>query len=304
MRNGILLLDKPVGPSSHTVLGVVKRWAGTRKVGHLGTLDPMASGLLPAIVGRATLLARFLEIEPKRYTATILFGVDTTTADAEGTVIQSTDPGSTPPADWNEIVLKHTGLLQLEVPLFAAVKVKGRPLYEYGRSGEDVELPVKSMQVDILKSDVSQWPRVELDITCGTGTYIRALASSMGSNAGVGAHVVRLRRHTVGRWNVAQAVTPDSLDDEQRRAEAFIEIDQALHCTSLPLEHDEVERVMAGRAPGRIRVAKDLKLGAGERFAFTDEDGRLLAVARSSHDWTASQTPPAFEFERVVARPS
>lgn len=304
MKSGILLIDKPSGPSSHAVLGAVKRWAGTRKVGHMGTLDPLASGLLPAIIGRATLLAQFLEIEPKRYRATLRFGICTATADAEGDVISSEDPGDAPPAHWDEIVRNHTGALNLKVPLFAAVKVNGRPLYEYGRKGETVECPQKSMHVNSLAADVDGWPWVKLDVVCGTGTYIRSLATSMGAAAGVGAHVVSLRRLSVGRWNVEQAVRPELLSEKNPCDRAFIEIDRALPFTALALEREEVERVTVGRAPSRIRPASDLTLHVGERFAFIDEGGRLLAVARSLDEWSSSPVPPSFDFERVVVSPS
>lgn len=304
MKSGILLIDKPSGPSSHAVLGSVKRWAGTRKVGHLGTLDPLASGLLPAILGRATMLARFLEIEPKRYRATLRFGISTATADAEGAVQKCEDPGDAPPAHWDEIVKDHTGLLNLEVPLYAAVKVNGRPLYEYGRKGEEVKCPRKTMQILSLESDVEGWPWVTLDVLCGSGTYIRSMATSMGAAAGVGAHVVSLRRLSVGSWHVDRAVSPEKLSDEDACERAFIEIDRALPFTTLEVERGEVERVTVGCAPNRVRPVSDLKLHVGERFAFTDEDGRLLAVARSRDDWSSSSEPPSFEFERVVVRPS
>ncbi|MCP4248650.1 MAG: tRNA pseudouridine(55) synthase TruB, partial [bacterium] len=158
MTDGMLLLDKPSGPSSNGVLNRVRRWADTRKVGHAGTLDPLASGLLPVLIGRATRLAPFLPLEPKQYRTTLRFGVDTNSGDAEGQVTRHTDPGSVAPSDWPEILAALTGDLTLPVPEFAAVKVRGRRLYKYARAGVPAAPPERIMQIHAVAGDASGWP--------------------------------------------------------------------------------------------------------------------------------------------------
>jgi len=300
MTDGILLLDKPSGPTSNRVLNTVRRWAGTRKVGHLGTLDPLATGLLPTLVGRATRLAPFLPSEPKVYTARLRFGVTTDTADAQGKVITEADSGSAAPANWNEIVAAHRGELELPVPAYAAVKVKGRPLYKYARAKQDVELPVRSVRVSALEADVSAWPVVSIRVECSTGTYIRALAESLGRACGCGAHVVELRRTRIADWDVGAAVAPDALQAGVVPAPGWIPLDQALTLKALSLPEAQVGRIGVGRPPECVETREDLALHPGERFVFTDREGHLLAVATSRSDWSGTATPPEFDFERVL----
>jgi tRNA pseudouridine55 synthase len=300
VTDGILLLDKPSGPSSNGVLNRVRRWADSRKVGHAGTLDPLASGLLPVLIGRATRLAPFLPLEPKQYRTTLRFGVDTDSGDAEGQVTRHTDPGSAAPPDWPELLATLKGEVTLPVPDFAAVKVRGRRLYKYARAGVPVTAPERSMAIRSITGDASGWPWVKLDVVCGTGTYIRSLATRLGQATGVGAHVVSLRRLRVGHWHVAEALPAGDLGTTVLPSAAFIPIDSALSLSSLALEDEQASRVVVGRPPERVCAAPAVRLVAGQRFTFKDSRGRLLAVARSQSDWSDSVSPPEFEFERVL----
>jgi len=298
--DGILLLDKPAGASSHRVLNHVRRWAGTRKVGHTGTLDPLATGLLPALIGRATRLAPFLPSEPKEYVAEVLFGVSTDTADADGRVMAETHPGARPPATWDAILAALVGTIRLPVPQYAAVKVAGRPLYRYARAGQEVELPVRPMTIFALAADASMWPTVSLCLSTNRGTYVRAIAVAMGEAAGCGAHVASLRRTRIADWSVDSAVSPERLLDEAGVPGAFIELDRALSLPILTVSGRQADYVTVGRTPEEIQACSASALDAGERFQFVDEFGRLLAVARSREAWTGRTMPPRFDFERVV----
>jgi tRNA pseudouridine55 synthase len=300
MKDGILLLDKPSGPSSNGVLNRVRRWADTRKVGHSGTLDPLASGLLPVLIGRATRLAPFLPLEPKQYRATLRFGIDTKSGDAEGQVIRHTDPGAAPPSQWPDMLAAFLGDLTLPVPEFAAVKVRGRRLYKYARAGIPVTPPERTVKIQSITGDASGWPWVELDVVCGTGTYIRSLAIRLGQVTGVGAHVVSLRRLRVGQWHVDEALHAGDLGSDTMPPTAFIPIDSALSLSSLALEDEQASRVVVGRAPERVCPAPEVTLVAGQRFTFKDSQGRLLAVAKSQSNWSDSEAPPEFDFERVL----
>jgi len=298
--DGILLLDKPQGATSNRVLGAVRRWAQTRKVGHTGTLDPLATGLLPALIGRATRLAPFLPSEPKEYVATILFGVTTDTADADGRVTATKSPGTGPPEDWEKICRSFVGVIRLPVPLYAAVKVAGRPLYRYARAGQKVDTPVREMTFFTLSTDTSAWPSVSVRMTTSRGTYVRALALALGQACGCGAHVTSLRRTRIADWSVEHAVTPEQLLPGLTESEAFIELDSALRLTTITLSSDQSDWVAVGRAPQTIRECSEPNLVAGERFIFADQEGHLLAVARTKEDWSKATTPPPFDFERVV----
>jgi tRNA pseudouridine55 synthase len=300
MTDGILLLDKPSGPTSHRVLGCVRRWAGTRRAGHTGTLDPLATGLLPVLIGRATMLAPFLPAEPKHYQAVARFGVRTDTGDADGRVVASTDAGHTAPVEWPALQRAHTGALKLPIPLYAAVKVQGRPLYQYARRNQPVEVPQKTMHVLSLRCDVSGWPWVRLELVCGAGTYVRAVAEALGRATGLGAHVLSLRRTAIADWSVTEAVKPEQLEPGMRPERAFIPIDAALSLPVLELDEDDARRVGVGREPQRVRTTNQTFLRSGERFTFADSAGHLLAVARTRTAWGNSVQPPCFDWERVL----
>lgn len=298
--DGILLLDKPAGTSSNRILNHVRRWACTRKVGHTGTLDPLATGLLPALIGRATRLAQFLPSEPKEYVAEVLFGVTTDTADADGQTIATSPAGVRPPEAWNAICERLEGTVSLPVPKYAAVKVAGRPLYRYARAGQEVDLPMRDMTIYALSTDTARWPVVSLRLSTSGGTYVRAIAVALGEACGCGAHVTALRRTRIANWSVDDAVSPERLPDASELAGAFIELDRALSLTTLKLSPAQAEYVSMGRIPEEILDSSTSVLEAGERFQFTDTGGRLLAVARSRESWDGRTRPPLFDFERVV----
>jgi tRNA pseudouridine55 synthase len=208
---GLALVDKPAGMTSHDVVDVVRRAYGERSVGHLGTLDPFATGLLIVLVGRATRLANFVEAEPKVYEAVIRFGFETDTDDSTGTQTRVA------PAPDHSAVLRGiaqlTGTLEQVPPAYSAKQVAGRRAYAAARSGTPLDLAPVRVDVEDWAVRRVRGDRLEATITCRGGTYVRALARDLGRLAGSAAHLESLRRTHVGDFDVADAVTVERLRD-------------------------------------------------------------------------------------------
>lgn len=215
--DGVLLLDKPTGITSTAALARVKRLFDAEKAGHTGTLDPLASGLLPICLGHATRFAGMLLDAPKRYVATIRFGIATATYDAEGTVT-ATRPVAFDEGRLLEMIGRFTGP-QLQVPpAYSALKHRGRPHYEYARAGIDVPRPPRHVVIRAIR--LLEWnePDARIDIECSKGTYIRSLASRLGEELGCGAHLFALHRIGTGGFTIAQSVTLEALEALDRLA--------------------------------------------------------------------------------------
>ena len=209
--DGVLLLDKPAGLSSNTALQRAKRLYSAEKAGHSGTLDPLATGLLPLCFGEATKFAQFLLDATKRYTATVRFGVTTATGDAEGEVLEMR-PVTLARSDVEAVLPDFTGRLSQVPPAYSALKFEGRSHYEYARAGIDVPRPPRD--IEILEISLRAWtaPDAVLDVTCSKGTYIRVLAEDIGRALGCGAHLAGLRRTATGGFGIADAVTLERLE--------------------------------------------------------------------------------------------
>jgi len=212
---GLLLVDKPGGMTSHDVVQHVRRIYGERSIGHLGTLDPFATGLLVLLIGRATRLANFLDTEPKVYEATISFGTETDTDDLTGTLIRSADLPRE--SDVRSGVTKLTGRISQVPPAYSAKSVDGTRAYDAARRGQPLDLPaaevtVHSWEIRELKGDT-----LTAVITCSGGTYIRALARDLGRLVSSAAHLTSLRRTRVGEFDVRNAATLDALSAEPAR---------------------------------------------------------------------------------------
>lgn len=211
---GLLLVDKPAGWTSHDVVARARRILGTRKVGHAGTLDPMATGLLVLGVGRATRLLTYVTGHDKAYLATIRLGQATITDDAEGEITASADASGISDADITAGIAALTGEIMQRPSAVSAIKVDGKRSYARVRSGEDVELPARPVTVSAF--EVLQIRRegnvtdVDVTVKVSSGTYIRALARDLGESFGVGGHLTALRRTRVGSFDVSQAVVLDN----------------------------------------------------------------------------------------------
>ncbi|MQA01413.1 MAG: tRNA pseudouridine(55) synthase TruB [Streptosporangiales bacterium] len=216
---GLAIVDKPAGWTSHDVVAKMRRLAGTRKVGHAGTLDPMATGVLVVGIGRATRLLGRLALTDKVYEATIRLGASTTTDDAEGELVAQAAPAGVTDAAFADAVRTLTGTISQVPSAVSAVKVDGKRAYQRVRSGEQVELEAR--QVTVSRFDVSAVRRddpayldVDAVVECSTGTYVRALARDLGAALGVGGHLTALRRTRVGPFTLDVARTLEQLAEE------------------------------------------------------------------------------------------
>lgn len=204
--DAVLVVDKPVGPTSFTVVRQIRRAAGVRRVGHGGTLDPLASGVLPVCLGEATKLAPFLLGADKEYDVTIRLGVETDTDDAAGTVTATADASDITEAALRQALDRFRGPISQVPPAFAAIKRDGRPLYDYARAGEPIQVSPREVTIHALELLGFGGPDdVRLHVHCSKGTYVRALARDLGRTLEVGAHVTALRRTRSGPFSLADA---------------------------------------------------------------------------------------------------
>jgi tRNA pseudouridine55 synthase len=205
--SGVLVVDKPIGLTSHDVVQIIRRGTGIKRAGHTGTLDPRASGVLVILVGPAVRLSEYVSASDKRYQATVRLGSSTDTYDADGTFTSPTvSVDSIDEEHFNEILQTFTGTIEQVPPPYSAVKVKGRKAYEMARNGEEVDLEPRTIQVYSL--EILEWapPEVVIDVYCSSGTYVRSLAHDLGNQLGCGAHLIGLRRTKSGRFTLRDAV--------------------------------------------------------------------------------------------------
>ncbi len=251
--SGLLNINKPKGLTSHDVVARVRKLAGQRKVGHAGTLDPMATGVLLVCLGQATRLIEYLTAGPKRYRALIRFGTTTDTLDAEGKVIAKNDPSGLTEARLRQILPSFEGEIKQKPPLFSALKKGGKPLYKLARAGQSIE--VESRQVTIYSLNWKSWqpPDLELEVVCSAGTYIRSLARDLGEAAGPGAHLAALTRTASGSWSLTEAVSLDVLEQAATQGTSIWQNylyppDRVVsHLPSVTLDEETARRVRHGQ---------------------------------------------------------
>lgn len=213
MTAGFLIVDKPGGLTSNAVVGEVKKATGVKKIGHAGTLDPMATGALVLAIGNVTRLIRYVQDQPKEYVATALFGVSTDTLDADGAVL-SREPMDFAPNDLLELLPRFTGSIHQIPPMVSALKKDGRRLHELAREGTMVERearPIEVHELELISVGPGPYPEVEFRVVCGKGTYIRALADDLAAALGGHAHLTALRRTRIGSLKATNGVTVDDL---------------------------------------------------------------------------------------------
>lgn len=209
--DGVLLLDKPTGVTSNAALQIAKRLYRAEKAGHTGTLDPLASGLLPLCFGEATKFAQRLLDAPKGYVATIRFGMTTTTGDAEGEVLETRDVRITREA-LAQVLPRFLGEQEQIPPMYSALKFEGRAYYEHARAGREIERQPRRILIEAL--DLVDWraPDATVAVRCSKGTYVRVLAEDIGEALGCGAHLAGLRRTQTGGFSLTQAIGVDCLE--------------------------------------------------------------------------------------------
>ncbi|HEY5673248.1 MAG TPA: tRNA pseudouridine(55) synthase TruB [Malonomonas sp.] len=278
--HGILLIDKPAGLTSHDVVRQVRRICRTKKVGHAGTLDPLATGVLPVAVGDGTKILQFLLAEDKSYRATLRFGITTDTLDAEGQV-QQQRPVPVDVLDRLEPACElFRGYIEQIPPMYSALKKDGVPLYKLARNGQTVEREARQVRVDRLEIISQQLPDLTIEVDCSKGTYIRTLAADIGEELGCGAHLTALRRLRCGRFSIADCVTLDELSQRTADGIELIGLDQALcDYPAVQALGNAAVALTCGVPPAETQVSTEKELVAGELVRL-QIDGILAAVAR------------------------
>ncbi|ACX52752.1 tRNA pseudouridine synthase B [Ammonifex degensii KC4] len=281
---GVLNVLKPPGMTSHDVVDWLRRLTGEKKVGHAGTLDPDACGVMVLLIGKATRAAQFLVTEDKEYRAEAVFGVRTDTLDLSGRVLACQDASWLTPEAVAEVLPQFTGSIWQKPPMFSAVRYKGKRLHELARAGQEVEVPPRRVEVYSLQLLKGDWgkrhPRVWLHVHCGKGTYVRSLVADLGEALGTGACLGFLLRTRVGRFGIGEAYTLEELarlKEEGKLAKALIPLAEALgHLPAIEVGEEGAKRIknggflspahcLAGKWPSEgthVRV-----MGAGELLA-------------------------------------
>ena len=275
--HGLLNVDKPPGITSAGVLRVLRRRLGQRKLGHVGTLDPFATGILPVLLGRATRLAPFLLGEEKVYRTRIRLGISTDTLDLEGRILRECPlPEAICHEQLAEILRRFTGELSQHVPAYSAVRVDGERLHRKARRGEQVKRPCRQVWIHEIRLEGWQPPDIELLVRCGQGTYIRSLGEAIGEALHCGAHLRELRRLAVGPFCVDQALPLDRIDEAAARQRLLSPSLALLHLPETMLDDSAVQKVLHGQKLGAIHVPKGA--ASGSRVRLTDPQGELVAI--------------------------
>ena len=292
--SGLLNIDKPKGITSHDVVARVRKLTGQHKVGHSGTLDPMATGVLLVCLGQATRLIEYLVNFPKTYRATMRFGVTTDTLDADGRVVEESDPSILTECQLHQALLTFLGEIEQIPPLFSALKKDGQPLYKRARAGQPVELEPRPVTIYSLTFVDWNSPDLTIDVSCSAGTYIRALARDVGEAVGTGAHLIELIRTANGPWSIDEAVPLTRLEQElqtgDRGWQSFLfPADQAIsHLPKVILDEGAVTHVKYGRHV-RLDLNDTVAVTVGERIpdgvvrAYTPT-GDFLAILKPVTD--------------------
>lgn len=284
--DGVLVIDKPAGPTSHDVVAVVRKLLGTKRIGHTGTLDPFATGVLVLLTGQATRLLQFLENDEKEYEARIRFGFETDTADSTGK-ITSNAVGMDKvvkileETDWESVAGGFRGESWQIPPMYSAKKVAGKKLYELARRGVEIERrPVKInvSYLEIIRNDSSLAPdEAVLRLRCSAGTYVRTLAEDIGRAVGTGAHLTALRRTRAGKFTLQESVTLEDLKSDATPSAYLRPVTDAVaHYPVFILPESRIGPTGNGM-PTRIGSGQ---FGDGEWVRLADINGKLIAMAK------------------------
>lgn len=284
--SGVLVVDKPVGMTSHDVVQAIRNGTGIRRAGHTGTLDPRASGVLVILVGPAVRLSEYVSASDKRYQAVIRLGASTDTYDADGRFTQQTSaPVNVTEQQFEETLKQFVGEIEQTPPPYSAVKVQGRRAYDMARQGEEVDLAPRKITVHHL--EVLEWapPEVVVDVHCSSGTYVRSLANDMGNALGCGAYLVGLRRTKSGRFSLRDATPLRKLQEAFQSGKWYqllIPAAEALgDWPAIELDPDEVEAIKHGhRIP-----AKEDATGRVRGVSMAGELVALLELDESTREW-------------------
>jgi tRNA pseudouridine55 synthase len=283
--DGILNINKPVGKTSYAMVAMIKRLTGEKRVGHAGTLDPMATGVLPVCVGQATRLVEYLMDTTKTYRAEIELGVSTDSYDSEGQITQRSDTSGITIDQIENALHSFRGVITQIPPMYSAVKHHGKPLYALARAGIDIER--KSRTAKIYSLELLEWhsPFLTIEVTCGKGTYIRSLANDLGQNLGCGATLRALQRSRCGIFDINEAVAPERFEEACKIGyweSMLYPMDSILSRWETVIVGEE--KAQAIRNGALISLADNsTKLGSNFCRAYT-WDGNLLGILRFDNE--------------------
>jgi len=286
---GILNVYKPSGPTSHDIVALIRRWSGVRRVGHAGTLDPLAEGVLLVCLGRATRVVEFLMGSTKQYRAEITFGISTDTYDAAGTVVSQSPPERIPSSrkTIEEAIRQFVGEIEQIPPAFSALKKDGQPLYKRARRGENVAAQARRVRIDEIVIVGWQTPKLVIEVTCGAGTYIRSLAHDLGTVLGCGAYLTALTRLASGQFTAEDAAPLDAVREAFENGtvtELLHPLDTALAALPrLTLSADDARRLLRGQ-PVIGAGSPDEAGTAATPWRAYDAGGQFLALVVYDRD--------------------
>lgn len=281
---GVIAIDKPAGCTSYDVLRGLKRTLGTGKLGHTGTLDPMATGVLVVCAGWATRLIPFLSDGAKEYTGTMRLGVTTTTDDREGEVVLERDASGVSDAALSAAAAALTGEIEQVPPAFSAVKVDGRRAYDAARAGEELELAARPATIFRFELSERQGDEVAFVVSVSPGTYIRSLARDLGEDLGCGAHLTSLRRTVNSGFGAESAVALDAVTGPEQLVPL---VDALAQFERVTLDATEVARVRNGQT-----LVKTCASAIGEHVRMCGPDGTLVAVGRVDRGYESTVVRP------------
>ena len=279
--NGIIVIDKPQGMTSFDVVRKVRRLCKTRRVGHAGTLDPLATGVLPVAVGWATRLVEYMMEGEKVYLAVMKLGETTDTQDAEGTVLEKKDWGHVDRDALEAAAAEFVGTIDQLPPMYSALKKDGKPLYQLARQGIEVERQPRKVTIESLQIDEFTPPSVTLTVRCSKGTYIRTLCHDLGARLGCGAHMTSLRRLACGTFDINSAHTLEELESLAETGEKIplqTPAQALADWPSVSLSGEPLQRLQDGVAPDASALDMD-GIVEGDKLKFV-ADELLVAVAR------------------------
>jgi tRNA pseudouridine55 synthase len=287
-KDGILVVDKPAGISSYKVVERVKHLLRAAKVGHTGTLDPFATGVLPICINQATKAAQFFLEDDKEYCAGMLLGVETDTQDLTGKVVSRHQTALPDRQAVCQSAGSFVGLIEQRPPAYSAIKVDGRRLYKAARKGQAVRIPARIITINYLKVLAVEGPHVTFHVRCSKGTYIRSLAADWGKNLGCGAHLIELRRIRSGPFSLDHAVSLDDLEQEASRGGQIgkiVDLAQALsHWPELRVDEQTARSVLQGRQFRDAERIATLHLKINDKIRLIGEEGNLIGIMRPVFD--------------------
>ncbi|MDI6775646.1 MAG: tRNA pseudouridine(55) synthase TruB [Syntrophales bacterium] len=283
--DGIVVIDKPSGKTSYAVVSDVRRLLGVRKAGHTGTLDPLATGVLPVCINEATKLVQFFSPDSKEYRATMLLGVETDTLDMEGKITAQCEPHVERGAI-EEVLRRFVGKIEQLPPRYSAVKFQGKPLYKWARRGIAVDPPPRNVEIYTIVVEAIVLPYVTFKVSCSSGTYIRSLCSDAGKMLGCGACLASLRRTRSGCFHEGLAVSTEDIDNEKKRevlvANIVPLVDTLPEIPAINVDQALAEKFRGGCQPTAnvLSVNRIPFLAAGDVVRFVSHDRCLVALGK------------------------